>query len=493
MACINSVGATPTNASTVQWSITFREPVIGVDVSDFVVDATGTAAASNAVLSGSGLDYTLTVTTAGNGNLTPRLVDDDSITDSAGNPLSGTGIGNGTFTGQSITVDHVPPVVTSILEGNSSLNAVDFVVRFSEAVTGVDLTDFSAAFFGTAGGSLTGITGSGGYYTVTIGSLVGDGAVKLNLVDDDSIADLVGNKLGGTGSENGSFTGGSAVVDHTPPVVASITRLNSTPTKATNVQWRVLFSEYVTGVTFNDFSFATAGHLGWLTGTGYDYTLDLDVTYTAGLTVAPQLVDDDSIVDFVGNKLGGTGTGNGNFTGPSYTVDHTPPGLASTSVNGGAAQRSMVTQVEAVFSEAVNLSAGALTVLWRDGSALLGTFTVSIVNTSGDQRTWDITFSGRGAIGNSLSDGFYKLVVSGAYVKDLAGNAMMGNSTVYFHRLFGDLDGDRDVDAKDLAVIRQKLNKPASYVPWLDYDGDGRIDNADYLQFRLRLIKPLLK
>jgi hypothetical protein len=47
-------------------------------------------------------------------------------------------------------------------------------------------------------------------------------------VDDDSIADLAGNKLGGTGLANGDFGGQSYVVDRSPPPAPSLTLSGAT-------------------------------------------------------------------------------------------------------------------------------------------------------------------------------------------------------------------------------------------------------------------------
>ena len=54
-------------------------------------------------------------------------------------------------------------------------------------------------------------------------------------------------------------------------------------------------------------------------------------------TLGLDLVDDDTIEDGAGNKLGGTGTGNGNFTGQVYNIDRAQPtvtGVSSTQANG---------------------------------------------------------------------------------------------------------------------------------------------------------------
>jgi len=46
-------------------------------------------------------------------------------------------------------------------------------------------------------------------------------------------------------------------------------------------------------------------------------------------TLGLNLVDDDSIADPAGNKLGGAGAGNDNFTGQVYTLDRAAPSVSS--------------------------------------------------------------------------------------------------------------------------------------------------------------------
>lgn len=85
---------------------------------------------------------------------------------------------------------------------------VKWAVTFSDAVTGVDLGDFRLKpSGGLRGASLVSVTGSGNVWTVTAKTGRRPGKLGLNLVDDDSIQDSAGNKLGGVGLDNGSFTG----------------------------------------------------------------------------------------------------------------------------------------------------------------------------------------------------------------------------------------------------------------------------------------------
>src|SRR5262249_11210951 len=166
-------------------------------------------------VTGSGSSYTVTVNTGtGDGTLRLDLAEDDSITDAAGNKLGGTGTGNGDFTsGQVYSIDKTGPTVQSITRADASpTNAgmVHYTVTFTEAVTGVDGSDFALTTSGLGGASVGGVTGSGSSYTVTVNTGTGDGSLRLDLTDDDSIADPAGNTLGGTGTGNGNYNGSAA-------------------------------------------------------------------------------------------------------------------------------------------------------------------------------------------------------------------------------------------------------------------------------------------
>lgn len=102
------------------------------------------------------------------------------------------------------------PVVSSItLADSNPTNAtnVSWTVTFSKTVTGVDAQDFGLVGTGVTGAAIGSFSGSGSTYTITASTGTGNGTLGLNLADDDSIVDGNGNKLGGAGSGNGSFTG----------------------------------------------------------------------------------------------------------------------------------------------------------------------------------------------------------------------------------------------------------------------------------------------
>ncbi len=73
---------------------------------------------------------------------------------------------------------------------------MSFTVTFSEAVTGVNPSDFQVLFGGSVGATLTQVTpASGAVYTLTVSGITGNGTLGVNLEDNGDIRDLAGNPL----------------------------------------------------------------------------------------------------------------------------------------------------------------------------------------------------------------------------------------------------------------------------------------------------------
>ncbi len=71
-------------------------------------------------------------------------------------------------------------------------------MTFSEDVTGVDPVDFTLTAAPTVtGASVTLVEGSGSVYTVTVNTGMGNGTLRLDVADDDTILDLALNPLNG--------------------------------------------------------------------------------------------------------------------------------------------------------------------------------------------------------------------------------------------------------------------------------------------------------
>jgi len=97
---VTRADANPTNAASVNFTVSFSEPVSGVDASDFALNSEGLAGASVTNVSGcTGNIYIISANTGSQeGSIGLDVMDNDSIVDAAGNPLGGAGSDNGKFT-----------------------------------------------------------------------------------------------------------------------------------------------------------------------------------------------------------------------------------------------------------------------------------------------------------------------------------------------------------------------------------------------------------
>ena len=111
-----------------------------------------------------------------------------------------------------------------------------------------------------------------------------------------------------------------------------------------------------------------------------------------------------------------------------------------------------------------------------------------------------------GLSANSLSDGNYRLDIAATKLRPAEDTRAMATDFVFggervgnnlrddFFRLFGDTDGDRDVDGQDYGRFAQSfLQDPLSetFDPGFDFDGDGDVDGQDYSRFGRRFLKRL--
>ena len=105
--------------------------------------------------------------------------------------------------------------------------------------------------------------------------------------------------------------------------VSSIARDQAQNNGLDNVSWTVTFSESVTGVNAADFQLVATGLTGTaisgVTGSGTTWTVTASTGSGDG-TLGLNLVDDNSIINGSSDPLGGSSTGDGNFTGEVYTI-----------------------------------------------------------------------------------------------------------------------------------------------------------------------------
>ncbi|WP_426809186.1 DUF4347 domain-containing protein [Pseudomonas sp. WOUb67] len=166
----------------------------------------------------------------------------EQLTDLAGNDLNLTLNSVGSTAG--VVVDTTAPSAGSIVRIDASPNtgsSVSYTVTFDEDVSGVDASDFSLVFGGTAGGSISSVTAVDGHtYTVIVSGLVGTGSVRLDLKSGTDIADAAGNLVAD------GRVGASYSIDRDVPSVTSVAVPgNGTYIIGQNLDFTVNFSENV--------------------------------------------------------------------------------------------------------------------------------------------------------------------------------------------------------------------------------------------------------
>jgi hypothetical protein len=136
------------------------------------------------------------------------------------------------------------PSVIEILRADpdpTATSSVHFTVVFSESVTGVDATDFVLTTSGeVTGASVSEVSGSGDTYTVTVGTGTGSGTIRLDLIDDDSIANENERKLGGPNEGDGNFNSGE---------VYTITRTTFGDVPTNHIFYSYIEAFYDAGIT----------------------------------------------------------------------------------------------------------------------------------------------------------------------------------------------------------------------------------------------------
>ncbi len=407
-----------TNAVSVTFTVTLSQATTGVRLSDFQLVSGGTVGSTLTQMAPvSGAVYTVTVSgITGNGTL---------------------GLNCLTFIGQVYTIDTIAPYVESINRAipstpTTNASSVSFTVTFSEAVTGVAVADFQLALGGTATGTVSQVTPvSASVYTVTVGGVMGNGTLGLNLVDNASIRDLAGNPLTqqnaqaalepqqtfATGTHPTSLAVGDFNGDGIPDLVVGNTEL---PTAGSGI----------------------LGTVSVLLGNG-NGTFQTQQTLATGSSPRSVVVGDvngdgipDIIVgDFASNTVSVLlGNGNGTFQAQRTfaTVGVSPRSLALGDVNGDG-------KPDILFPNGYN---NCVTVLLGNGN---GTFQAQQTFANG-------AYPGPITIGDLTGDGIPDLVVadgSSGAVSVLQGN---GNGTFAAPQTFaaadtgkvvlGDVNGD---------------------------------------------------
>ncbi|HTK78027.1 MAG TPA: choice-of-anchor Q domain-containing protein [Gemmataceae bacterium] len=177
--------------------------------------------------------------------------------------------------------------------------------------------------------------------------------------------------------------------------------------------------------------------------------------------------------------------------------------VASVVTNGGATQRSRVTDLTINFNSVVTLPANPASafslVNTTVGPNAVVTLSVDLSGSTPTQTVAKLSWAGTGPVTEfgSLIDGNYTLTILGSQITGEGGMQLDGNgdgtpggdNVSTFYRLYGDVDGNKTVNGTDLGTFRTAFgttSADAGYVAALDWNNDGVINGTDLGQFRSR-------
>jgi hypothetical protein len=209
---VTRAGSSPLNGGSVDFLVTFSEPVENVSAARFTKTGSVSGAGSVSV-TGSANAYLVTVAGLSGDGTVGLTMTTGTIADVSGNALA-SAIPSGL--NQVYTLDNTAPtvVISRLSADPTSAATAQFLLTFSEPVTGVDLTASVAtnASMGLAATNLTGTTlasvtsSSSSTYTVTVNTAsltcIDPASLGLNILASTAISDLAGNLFSSAG-----FTG----------------------------------------------------------------------------------------------------------------------------------------------------------------------------------------------------------------------------------------------------------------------------------------------
>jgi hypothetical protein len=288
--------STPTNASPINFTVTFAQAVTGFTSADLVFTGSTVGGTLSGVVSGTGPAYNIAVTgMTGQGNVQLRIPASaalDSATGLLPNSASNAAI---------VAYDSIAPSVTTALASGqadpATISPITFTITFSEVVTGFLASD--VVITGTAGGTkVVSLSGSGPAYNAEVTGMTTSGTV-IATVPVSAAADLAGNLSTVSNSTTSNWTADTTA----PTVTINKGSGQSDPTSTTPILFDVVFSEAITGFTSADISFtgSTAGGTlaASISGTGPTYTVSVSGMTTDGNVVAS--IPAASVVDLAGN------------------------------------------------------------------------------------------------------------------------------------------------------------------------------------------------
>jgi hypothetical protein len=431
VSSITLANASPNNLSSVNFTVTFSEPVQASTVTsaDFTISPigpTGTSIGSISPSTGNATIFTVTVNTgSGDGTIGLDRPSTSSVLDVLGN--DGTGQ---TLTGATYTIDKTPPVVSSIARASgspSNASSVNFTVTFNElvqasTVNSADFTIVASGATGTSFGTISPSSGTATVFTIPVNTGSGNGTIGLDRLAGSSVTDAVGNV--GTGQ---ALVGQVYTIDKTPPTILSITNSIATIYSGSLVQTvTVTYNETMNTsvappITIN------SGGVNWGTQTNSGGTNGwVGAVYTATFTHngTQQMISGISTSVGVGGAQDAALNANtGAATSASFNLDTQNPTVVSIIRASATPTNATSVSYTATFSEAVQATGITVADFSIAATGPIGTSITAISPSSGNSATFTVTVNagtGDGSIGLDW--------ISSGNATDIPGNVGTGQT-----------------------------------------------------------------
>ncbi len=409
----------PTNASPINFTVVFTEPVTGFATGDVTLGGTAGATTDTVteIAPNDGTTFNVAVSgMVGDGTVTASIAI-NKAQDSAGNNNTAS-----TSADNTVVYDATPPDVTINQAAGqadpTNASPINFTVIFTEPVTGFATGDVTLG--GTAGATTGTVTETapmdGTTFNVAVSGMTGDGTVIA------AIAASKAQDAAGNGNAASTSVDNTVLYDATSPsVTINQAAGQADPTNASPINFTVVFSESVTGFATGDVTLG--GTAGATTGTVTEIAPNDGTTFNVAVS---GMAGDGTVTATIAAGVAQDAAAKPNTASTSadntVTYDTTAPtvtNVTSTSADGSYTTGAVI-PITVTFSEAVTVT-GTPQLTLETGP------TDRVINYVSGSGTNTLTFNYTVQAGDSSADLDYvattALALNGGTITDAALNA----------------------------------------------------------------------
>jgi gliding motility-associated-like protein len=314
-----------------------------------------------------------------------------TIKDAAGNDatltLATPGAAGSLGANKNIVINTTVPTVLSITRtGNATINgtSAQFLVTFSENVTGVNTSDFSITSTGITGPAVTFVSGSNDTRTVTVNTGTGSGTLRLDLKSSGTgIINTIGNDI-----QAGYTAGEVYTIDKAIPTLTAVTIASNNANIAKAKTGDVVTLNFTASETIGTPVVSILGNTATVTNTAAN---DWTATYTT------QAGDADGVIPFniaFADVAGNVGTAiTATTNASSVTFDKTAPTLTAATIVSNNASNQIAktgdiitlsfTASEAVALPVVTIAGNPVVPTSAGGNSFTAAYTLTGTETEG--------------------------------------------------------------------------------------------------------------